>query len=31
LNQTRLSDIENIRDQLLSSGVRVVGAVVNDF
>ena len=31
LNQTRISELENIRDQLNVSGVRIVGAVVNDF
>lgn len=31
LNQTRISELENIRDQLTVSGVRIVGAVVNDF
>jgi chain length determinant protein tyrosine kinase EpsG len=31
LNQTRLSELKNIRDQLTVSGVQIVGAVVNDF
>ena len=31
INQTRVSDLENVRDQLSVSGVRVIGAVVNDF
>lgn len=31
LNQTRLSDLNNIRDQLTVSGVQIVGAVINDF
>ena len=31
LNKTRISQLTNIRDQLLISGVTVVGAVVNDF
>jgi chain length determinant protein tyrosine kinase EpsG len=31
LNQTRLTDLKNIRDQLTVSGVQIVGAVVNDF
>lgn len=31
LNQTRLADLKNIRDQLVSAGVQIVGAVVNDF
>jgi len=31
LNETRLSDLKNIRDQLIVTGVQIVGAVVNDF
>jgi chain length determinant protein tyrosine kinase EpsG len=31
LNQTRLSDLKNVRDQLASSGVPIVGAVVSDY
>ncbi len=31
LNQTKLSELKNIRDQLTVSGVQIVGAVVNDF
>ena len=31
LNQTKLADITNIRDQLTLAGVQIVGAVVNDF
>jgi chain length determinant protein tyrosine kinase EpsG len=31
MNETRISELENIRDQLLVSGVTIVGAVVNDF
>jgi chain length determinant protein tyrosine kinase EpsG len=31
LNQTRMSDLKNIRDQLTSSGVPIVGAVVSDY
>ena len=31
LNQTRIADLRNIRDQLTMSGVQIVGAVVNDF
>lgn len=31
LNQTRLSELKNIRDQLTVSGVQIIGAVVNDF
>jgi len=31
LNQTRLSDLENVRDQLQSTGVQIVGAVINEF
>ncbi len=31
LNQTRLSELKNIRDQLTLSGVEIVGAVINDF
>lgn len=31
LNQTRLTELKNIRDQLTVSGVQIVGAVVNDF
>jgi len=31
LNETRLSDLKNIRDQLTVTGVQIVGAVVNDF
>jgi len=31
LNETRLSELKNIRDQLTVSGVQIVGAVVNDF
>ena len=31
LNETRMSDLENIRDQLVVTGVNIVGAVVNDF
>ena len=31
LNQTRISELKNIRDQLTMSGVQIVGAVVNDF
>lgn len=31
LHQTRMSDLKNIRDQLTLSGVKIVGAVINDF
>ena len=31
LNETRISDLTNIRDQLTLAGVQIVGAVVNDF
>jgi hypothetical protein len=31
LNETRLFDLNNIRDQLTVSGVQIVGAVINDF
>lgn len=31
LNQTRLSDLKSIRDQLASSGVQIVSAVISDF
>lgn len=30
LNQTRLSDLSNIKEQLVSSGVQIVGAVVSN-
>ena len=31
LNETRITDLTNIRDQLTLAGVQIVGAVVNDF
>jgi Mrp family chromosome partitioning ATPase len=31
LNQSRLSELKDIRDQLTLSGVQIVGAVINDF
>jgi Mrp family chromosome partitioning ATPase len=31
LNKTRLSDLKNIRDQLTSSGVPIVAAVVSEY
>jgi protein-tyrosine kinase len=31
LNQTRVSELENVRDQLTVTGVQIVGAVVNDY
>lgn len=31
LNETRLDDLKNIRDQLHVTGVQIVGAVINDF
>jgi chain length determinant protein tyrosine kinase EpsG len=31
LHGTRLSDLKNIQEQLSSSGVQIVGAVINDF
>lgn len=31
VNKTRLSDLENIKDQLVANGVQIVGAVLNDF
>jgi chain length determinant protein tyrosine kinase EpsG len=31
LNQTRLAEVANIRDQITVTGARIVGAVVNDF
>lgn len=31
MNETRLADLANIRDQITVAGIRVVGAVVNDF
>lgn len=31
INQTRISDLKNIREHLTSSGVQIVGAVINDF
>lgn len=31
MNETRLADLANIRDQITVAGARVVGAVVNDF
>jgi len=31
LNQTRVSELENVRDQLTVTGVHIVGAVVNDY
>lgn len=30
LNQTRVTELENVRDQLTVTGVQIVGAVVND-
>lgn len=31
INKTRLSDLENIKDQLVANGVKIVGAVLNNF
>ncbi len=31
LNRTRISDLSHVRDQITTSGARIVGAVVNDF
>ncbi|PPC94636.1 MAG: chain length determinant protein tyrosine kinase EpsG [Methylotenera sp.] len=31
LNQTRVAELENVRDQLTVTGVQIVGAVVNDY
>lgn len=31
LNDTKISDLVNVRDTLLTSGVKIVGAVVNNF
>ena len=31
LNQTRVEDLKNIKDQLTVNGVQIVGAVINDF
>ncbi len=31
LNQTRVGDLKNIKDQLTVNGVQIVGAVINDF
>jgi len=31
IHETRLSDLKNIQEQLSSSGVQIVGAVINDF
>jgi protein-tyrosine kinase len=31
LNQTRVNELENVRDQLTITGVHIVGAVVNDY
>lgn len=31
MNETRLADLANIRDQITVAGARVVGAVINDF
>jgi protein-tyrosine kinase len=31
LNQTRVNELENVRDQLTVTGVHIVGAVVNDY
>lgn len=31
LNQTRVVDLKNIKDQLTINGVHIVGAVINDF
>ncbi|HSH54724.1 MAG TPA: chain length determinant protein tyrosine kinase EpsG [Methylotenera sp.] len=31
LNKTRTSELENVRDQLVVTGVNIVGAVLNDF
>lgn len=31
LNETRLSDLNNLKEQLITCGVQIVGAVVSDF
>lgn len=31
LNETRSSDLKNVRDQLTISGINIIGAVLNDF